>query len=326
VVKNPAVLEQIDKCSVGIFDKTGTLTYGEPKLTDQITANGFSKETTLALAAGLELYSKHPLARAILAQAKAEDLQIPQVQKISEPPGQGLSGSIAGHKVQIISRNKLRTSGILPPDQIPPHTGGLECFIIIDGCYAATYRFHDAPRSEGFSFVRHLRPKHRFDRIMIVSGDRESEVRYLAEQVGVAEVHARQTPEQKLEIVKNETAKKNTAYIGDGINDAPAMTAATVGIAIGAQNSDITAEAADVVVMDGALKKVDEFIHISHRMRSIALQSAVGGMLLSLGGMGFAAVGLLTPVAGAIAQEIIDVIAVLNALRAALAPKEISDI
>ena len=160
---------------------------------------------------------------------------------------------------------------------------------------------------------------------MILSGDRESEVRYLAEEVGISEIHAEQSPEQKLRIVRQETARAKTLYVGDGINDAPAMMAATVGMAIG-QNSDVTAEAADVVAMENSLKKVDEFMHISRRMRSIALQSAVGGMLLSLGGMMFAAAGYLTPVAGAISQEIIDVLAVLNALRGAFPPKLISDI
>jgi P-type E1-E2 ATPase len=159
---------------------------------------------------------------------------------------------------------------------------------------------------------------------MIVSGDREAEVRYLAEQVGISEIHAEQSPEQKLALVKQETAHAKTLYVGDGINDAPAMMAATVGMAIG-QNSDVTAEAADVVAMENSLRKVDEFMHISRRMRSIALQSAVGGILLSLGGMMFAAAGLLAPVAGAIVQEIIDVAAVLNALRAAFPPKVISD-
>ena len=116
---------------------------------------------------------------------------------------------------------------------------------------------------------------------MIVSGDRESEVRYLAEQVGITEIHAQKSPEEKLAIVRKETAAAKTLYVGDGINDAPAMMAATVGMAIG-QNSDVTAEAAGVVVMDNSLEKVDEFMHISRRMRIIALQSAVGGMALSM--------------------------------------------
>jgi P-type E1-E2 ATPase len=197
--------------------------------------------------------------------------------------------------------------------------------VAIDQRFAAALRFRDAPRAESVSFVAHLGPKHQFERVMIVSGDRESEVRYLAEEVGITEIHAQQSPEQKLALVRAETTKAKTLYVGDGINDAPAMMAATVGMAIG-QNSDVTAEAAGVVVMDNSLKKVDEFMHISRRMRIIALQSAVGGMALSVIGMIFAATGHLTPVAGAITQEVIDVLAVLNALRAAVPPKVIHDL
>jgi heavy metal translocating P-type ATPase len=324
IVKNPAVLEQITSCRTAIFDKTGTLTYGEPKLTEQLIAPGFAQNEVLTLAASLELYSKHPLARAILAAAKTKALQLQQASQVSEPPGQGLRGTVCGHEVQITSRGTLITQKVSGAEHLPPIIGGLECIVVIDGRFAAAFRLRDAPRAEGRSFIQHLGPKHQFQRIMIISGDRESEVRYLAEQVGINEIHSEQSPEQKLTIVRQETARAKTLYVGDGINDAPAMMAATVGMAIG-QNSDVTAEAADVVAMENSLKKVDEFLHISRRMRSIAVQSAIGGMLLSLGGMMFAAAGLLAPVAGAIAQEIIDVVAVLNALRAAFPPKTISD-
>ena len=324
VVKNPAVLEQITECRTAIFDKTGTLTYGEPKLTEQLMAPGFAQKEVLTLTASLELYSKHPLARAILAAAKEEGIQLRQASHVSEPPGQGLRGTVAGHEIQLTSRGKLLSQDVPGAEYLPPIAGGLECIIVIDGKFAATFRLRDAPRAEGRSLIQHLGPKHQFQRIMILSGDRESEVLYLAKQVGITEIHAEQSPEQKLAIVRQETAVAKTLYVGDGINDAPAMMAATVGMAVG-QNTDVTAEAADVVAMENSLKKVDEFMHISRRMRSIALQSAVGGMLLSLGGMIFAAGGYLVPVAGAIIQEIIDVLAVLNALRAAFPPKVISD-
>ena len=325
IVKSPVVLEQIAECRTAIFDKTGTLTYGEPKLTEQLIAPGFTQKDVLTLAASLERYSKHPLARAILAAAKAEDLPLQNATEVTEPPGQGLVGSVSGHQVQITNRGKSSGQGISGAEQIPPIAGGLECVVVIDQHYAAAFRFRDAPRAESLSFISHLGPKHHFSRVMIVSGDRESEVRYLAEQVGITEILAQQSPEEKLAIVRKETAAAKTLYVGDGINDAPAMMAATVGMAIG-QNSDVTAEAAGVVVMDNSLRKVDEFMHISRRMRVIALQSAVGGMALSVIGMGFATAGLLNPVSGAIGQEVIDILAVLNALRAALPPKVIHDL
>lgn len=325
IVKSPVVLEQIAECRVAIFDKTGTLTYGEPTLTEQLIAPGFEHKEVLTLVASLERYSKHPLARAILAAAKAAGVQLPEATEVGEQPGQGLRGIVSGHVLMITSRNKLQARSIAGSDQLPPLAGGLECVVVIDQRYAAALRFRDAPRAESRSFVKHLGPKHQFQRVMLVSGDRESEVHYLAEQVGITEIHAQQSPEQKLALVRAETAKAKTLYVGDGINDAPAMMAATVGMAIG-QNSDVTAEAAGVVIMDNSLKKVDEFMHISRRMRIIALQSAVGGMALSVIGMIFAATGHLTPVAGAIAQEVIDVLAVLNALRAAFPPKVIHDL
>jgi heavy metal translocating P-type ATPase len=325
IVKSPVVLEQIAGCRTAIFDKTGTLTYGEPTLTEQLIAAGFEQGEVLTFVASLERYSKHPLARAILAAATEHGLQLPEATEVSEQPGQGLRGTVAGHQLQITSRDKLAAQEIAGTDQIPPVGGGLECVVAINDRYAAALRFRDASRPESRSFVTHLGPKHRFHRVMIVSGDRESEVRYLAEQVGITDIHAQKSPEEKLAIVRKETGAAKTLYVGDGINDAPAMMAATVGMAIG-QNSDVTAEAAGVVIMDNSLEKVDEFMHISRRMRLIALQSAVGGMALSIIGMAFAATGHLSPVSGAITQEVIDILAVLNALRAAFPPSVIHDL
>jgi heavy metal translocating P-type ATPase len=325
IVKSPVVLEQIAQCRTAIFDKTGTLTYGEPKLTEQLVATGFEQKRVLTLVASLEGYSKHPLGRAITEAAKEQKLFVPQASAVSEPPGQGLSGTVDGHLVQITSRKQLIKQNPDNLAELPPVAGGLECIAVIDGKYAAALRFRDAPRAESSTFVRHLGPKHDIERVMILSGDRESEVQYLAEQVGITETYAQKSPEEKLAIVRKETAAAKTLYVGDGINDAPSMMAATVGMAIG-QNSDVTAEAAGVVIMDNSLEKVDEFMHIARRMRIIALQSAVGGMVLSLIGMGFAATGHLSPVNGAILQEVIDIVSVLNALRAAIPPKVIHDL
>jgi P-type E1-E2 ATPase len=219
------------------------------------------------------------------------------------------------------------TLGRLDPDAastLPSITGGLECVVVIDGRYGALLRFRDEPRPDGRRFITHLAPRHRFTRVMLVSGDRESEVRYLAEKVGITEVYASQSPEEKLALVRAETARAPTLFMGDGVNDAPALTAATVGVAFG-QASDVTAAAAGVVILDSSLGRVDELLHIGRRMRRVALESAVGGMAISLIAIGIAAAGYLPPVAGAITQEVIDVFAVLNALRTSTPPKVARD-
>ncbi len=324
IIKDPAVLEKIDTCRVAIFDKTGTLTYGQPKLTDVLPGPGFSREESLAAVASLERYSRHPLASAMVEAAESERLVLAEAVEVSERPGEGLRGVIAGRKIQVTSRKKLAAQSPALAESLPPLAGGLECVVLIDGAYAATFRFRDEPRSEGKSFVRHLKPRHGFDRVLLVSGDRESEVRYLADKVGITEVFASQSPEQKLALVRSETLKANSIFMGDGINDAPALTAATVGIAFG-QGSDVTAEAAGAVILESSLQRVDELLHIGRRMRTIALQSAVGGMALSVIGMLVAAAGYLPPVAGAIAQELIDVLAVLNALRTSMLPRTLTD-
>jgi heavy metal translocating P-type ATPase len=324
IIKDPAVLERIDTCRTAIFDKTGTLTNGQPQLTEVLCGPDFEEGEVVALVAGLERYSKHPLARAVLEAAQKAGVKLAEASEVSERPGQGLQGAVAGRRIEVTSRKKLAAQRPDLGEVLPASGDGLECVVVIDDCYAGVFRFRDRPRAEGASFIHHLWPRHRFDRVLLVSGDRESEVRYLAEQVGIREVFAGQTPEQKLEIVRTQTRQANTVFLGDGINDAPALTAATVGIAFG-QGSDITAEAAGAVILDTSLQKVDELLHISRRLRTVALQSAVGGMGLSVVGMAVAAAGYLPPVAGAVLQEVIDVLAVANALRVALPPQALTD-
>ena len=323
IIRNPAILEQVDRCRTLIFDKTGTLTYGKPLLVEILTAPGFRPEECLRLAASLEQYSKHPLAAAILSQAQEKHLMLAPVRLISEKPGEGLRGVAGEHVVQITGRNKAACLD-QPCASLPPPGSGLECLVFLDGRYAAALRFRDEPRPESRAFVSHLRPKHRAQKVILLSGDREPEVRYLAEAVGIGEIYAGKTPEEKLAIVTAETRLEKTLYVGDGINDAPAMMAATAAVAFG-HASDITAEAADAVLLEPSLAKVDELMHISRRMRGIALQSAVGGMALSMVGMIAAAFGHLAPVTGAVAQEVIDLAAVLNALRAAIPPAKKTD-
>lgn len=325
IIKDPTVLERLPTCTTAIFDKTGTLTYGRPELTEIVVTPGVNSNDILQQAASIERYSKHPLAHSILQAAEKAGLQLLEAQSVSEKAGLGLVGVVSGNEIHITSRKKLLEISPEIAGQLPQINAGLECVIMTNGKYTATFQFRDSPREEGQSFITHLGPNHQFSKIMLVSGDRESEVSYLAQRIGITETLSSQTPEQKLALVRAETAKAPTLFMGDGINDAPALAAATVGIAFG-QASSVTAEAAGAVIMENTLAKVDELIHISESMRRIAMQSAVGGMLLSAVGMVMAATGNLSPVAGAIAQEFIDAIAILWALRLTLQDKIETDI
>ena len=331
VIRDPAILERLDTCRTAIFDKTGTLTYGTPKLVDVVTFDGWSRADLLAVAASLESYSKHPLAAAVVQAAAEQSVRLLEVEELAEKPGHGLIGRVQRlngatdvHTVAITSRQKLPQVDPAGVEKLPAVAGGLECVVVIDGRTAGLLRFRDSPRADGATFVSHLKPAHGLTRVMLVSGDRESEVRWLADIVGIKEVHAGIQPEGKLRLVEEATKLAPTVFVGDGINDAPALAAATVGIAMGTA-SDVTSEAAGAVVMDSALERVDELFHIGRRLRNVALQSAVGGMAASLIGMGFAAAGLLSPAAGALLQEAIDVVAVLNALRVSWDPGSLSD-
>ncbi len=324
VIRDPALLEVAGSCRIAIFDKTGTLTYGRPAFVDLIIGEGFARDDVLQVMASLERYSRHPLAGSIVEAAKDSQLALLDATEVSEPPGQGLVGSIAGRIIRITGRSKLLAARPELATKLPPAVGGLECVVLINERFAGIARFRDQPRKRSRQFIRHLAEKHGFERVLLVSGDRESEVRYLADSVGIKEVFAGQSPEQKVEIVRRETVANKTVFVGDGVNDAPAIATATVGIAFG-RNSDVAAEAAGAVILDADLVRVDEFLHIGQRLRRIAYQSAIGGIVLSFFGMLLAAAGFLPPVAGAVVQEVIDVAAVLNALRTALPTDSLTD-
>jgi heavy metal translocating P-type ATPase len=320
IVKDPAALEQLTLCRTMILDKTGTLTYGRPVLSHEDYVPPYARDRVLPMVAAMERYSRHPLASAILRAAEQALYSLPDVEWIREEPGVGLRARVEDAEVLITNRVNAGRRFDLPPEQ----PTGLECVVVVDDHLAAVFRFHDVPRADSRGFIGHLGPKHGFTRVLLVSGDREPEVRRLADAVAIDEVYAETSPEGKVAIVRDETARARTLFIGDGINDAPALMAATVGVAFG-QHSDVTSEAARIVIVDTSLSKVDEILHISYRLRRVALESAIGGMLLSAVGMAFAAAGMLSPVAGAVAQEIIDLAAVSNALRTARQPSALTD-
>ena len=322
IIKDPSMLERISTARTMVFDKTGTLTYGKPTLSTIDVAEGFDRHELLALTSSAEQYSRHPLAVAVI-EATSDVPRLP-VERVAEIPGSGLEAVVAGRELLVTGRVAVARAYPDLVAQLPPEAAGLECVIIVDGGYAGTMQFRDEPRAGAREFIAHLNERHGVVRTLLLSGDRRSEVDYLAERVGLTEALAQVSPERKLQIVQAETALAPTVFLGDGINDAPAMTAATVGVAFG-KNNDVTAEAADAVVLDSSFERLDELMHIGRRLRRIALQTAIGGIALSAVGMLLAVAGLLPPIAGAIAQEVIDLLAIANATRVAMARRPMTD-
>jgi heavy metal translocating P-type ATPase len=320
IIKDPIVLERAHSCEVLITDKTGTLTVGEPSLVS-IQTKTVTEDEVLQLTASLEKYSKHPLAQPVIEAAAKRHILLQEASDVKEIAGQGLQGMVKGRRVSITGRRAV-SSDVAAVFQ--SSEAGLECIVLLDGAPEALLRFQDEARPESREFVSHLGPHHNFKDIILLSGDRDEEVRYLAQQMNITKLYAGKSPEEKVDIVRAETRKAQTLYLGDGINDAPALTTASVGVAFGPR-SDITSEAAGAVILEPSLRKVDQLLHISSHMRRVALQSAVGGMAVSVGGMFIAALGYLSPVGGAVLQEIIDLVAVGNALRASSLPKQHSN-
>lgn len=322
LVKDPSILEKISSCVTLIVDKTGTLTYGKPALREVICLGKWPRREIIQLAASLERFSKHPLGTAILKAATEEQIPLLNPEKVNEAPGRGLHGNIQDHEVALTSRSKLPNDVKAQVQNLP---AGMECILLIDGTPAGLMLFRDQPRFESKPFLKHVKSHHGFSSIVLLSGDRPSEVRYLADGLGISQVFGGKSPEEKLTIVRELTGRQNTLYIGDGINDAPAMMNATVGIALGV-NSDVTSEAAGAVVLQSTLASVDELIHLGDRMRRIALSSAIGGMALSAIGMAAGFAGVLAPMEGALLQEVIDLAAILNSLRMILPSAPLSDL
>jgi len=321
VIRDPAIMEQISKTTIVILDKTGTLTLGIPKITEIIANPPYMKSDILKYAASIERYSKHPLASAVVLAQNKQDIELQTVDTVCEKPGEGLVGYIKDKRINITSRRKYGEDKM----KNFPSSSGLECVVLVNEALAGIIQFHDAPRKDSREFITHLKSKHLVKRVLLVSGDRESEVKYLADLVGVDEIFSGQSPQQKVEIVKKLSLNNKTLFVGDGINDAPALAVAHAGVSMGHTN-DVTIQAAGAVILESSLRRLDELFHISARMRYIALQSAIGGMALSMLGMWLGFFGLITPVIGAIGQEVIDVFAILNALRSVVKPKTLSDI
>ena len=320
IVKGGAVLERIATCTTLLIDKTGTMTVGHPVLTEIVCADGSGAAgRVLQLAASLDQVSPHVLASAVVQSALEQKCELSLPEDVEEILGQGIRGTVTGHQVAV---GKASWSGVTGAPTWARSArrkarldGALTVFVGIDGVPAGVLVFDDPLRPDAARTLRSLR-RNGIARIVMVTGDRTEVAETIGAVIGVDEVLAERSPAEKLDTVRLETQRAPTMMVGDGINDAPALALADVGVALGARGATAASEAADVVLTVDRLDRLGEAAAIARRTRQIAIESMVAGMGLSLAAMGVAAVGLLPAVWGAILQEVIDVAVILNALRA----------
>jgi heavy metal translocating P-type ATPase len=321
VVKGGAALERLAQVATVLFDKTGTLTTGTPLVEAVETMEGFGADEVLRLAASLDQVSQHAVAGAVVAAARAAGLGLAMPESVEEVPGAGLRGVVEGRAVAVGGAGFLAGLGVVVPETGPvawlAAAAPAVAWVAVDGRAAGALLLADRIRPEAPRAMAALRSAG-IDRLVMVTGDRAGPAAAVGEVLGLDGVHAEQTPEGKIAVVRAERAARPGAVlmVGDGINDAPALALADIGVAMGARGAAAAAEAADVVLMVDRIDRIAAAIAIARRARGIALQSVAVGMGLSLVAMGVAAAGYLPPPAGAVLQEAIDVAVILNALRA----------
>jgi heavy metal translocating P-type ATPase len=319
VVKGGGVLERLARCTTLLLDKTGTLTAGRPAVESIISAGELSTNDLVHLAASLDQVSPHVLATAVVRAALGQDAQLELPEQVEEVPGRGIKGVVGGRAVTVGNAEWVGLSA-LPPwarkaRRRADVDGAMTVFVAVDGRPAGALVLDDPLRTDAARAIRSLRQQG-VTRVVMVTGDRHEVAQMVGAIAGVDDVLAEQSPEDKLDVVRSEHDRACTVMVGDGINDAPALALADVGVAMGARGATASSEAADVVLGVDRLDRVGEALAISRRTLAIALQSVIAGMAMSLVAMAAAAFGLLPAVWGAILQESIDVAVIVNALRA----------
>lgn len=323
IVRHGAALEGLSRVDTAVFDKTGTLTVGKPQVARVIAGDGSDLLTVLAKAAAVEQGSGHLLARVIVAEAEARGATLAMATALHETPGRGVTGEVAGEWVVVGSPDFVRER---LQERVPAAAGllatmesdatGLRAYVATAGGEVARIEFADQIRPELAPMFEALRALGLRD-LYLFSGDREENVRAIAEAVGISQFAGGLTAQDKASRVSAiEKGGRRVLMVGDGTNDAPSLSTATVGVALAGHGGGVVAEAADVVLLVDDPGRIPEAVEIGRRALFIARQSIGVGLGLSLVGMGFAAAGMLTPVAGALIQEAIDVAVILNALRA----------
>jgi heavy metal translocating P-type ATPase len=323
VVKSGGVLERLARCSTLILDKTGTLTAGQPAVTDVVCAGPLPPQEILSLAACLDQVSGHVLAAAIVHAAAEQDSPLVLPEAVEEVPGQGIAGTVRGRQVRVGRATWAGVCGdpgwVRTVRRRARLDGALTVFVAADGQPAGAIVLQDRIRPDARATIRAIR-RGGVTRIVLATGDRAEAAGPVGALTGVDEVLAALTPEGKLDVVRREQRRAPVIMTGDGINDAPALALADVGVAMGARGATASSEAADAVLTVDHLGRLGEVAALARRTRRIAQQSVLAGMGMSLAAMGAAAAGLLPAVWGALLQEAIDVAVILNALRALRPP------
>ena len=320
LAKGGGALDALARAHTVLFDKTGTLTVGGARLLSVEVAPGQDPDEVLRLGASLEQGSQHVLAKAVVAAAVDRGLKLQAPEQLKETMGSGLSGLIDGRKVTAGSRQMLPSNAGLSPWELrairrASWRSALIVFVAVEGRTIGALLLADELRADTPRAIRLLRDAG-IARIVMVTGDRAIAAQAIGAALDLDGVLADRIPSDKVEAVRTEQRLHPTIMVGDGINDAPALAVADIGIALGARGASASSEAADVVILADRLDRVGEAIMIAQRARQIALQSILAGMGFSLMAMGAATVGWLDPVPAAIVQEVIDVAVILNALRA----------
>lgn len=315
LIKGAKPLEALARIETMIVDKTGTLTEGRPKIVSIDTLTDLTPDEMLFFAAGIDQGSKHPIAQAIVASAQQKDMHLPVPTDLVEFPGEGMTGRIDGHDVVVGGVDfVMRLADGPRMAHSAQQNGAVMVALAVDGQLVGHIEMADTLRGGTIAFLKGLR-RIGMKRILLATGDRLSVAEAVTDGLDLDGVRADLTPDQKVLLVLSERKNGPVMMVGDGVNDAPALAAADVGVAMGARGTAASADAAEVVLLVDQLDRLLPGLEIARRSRRIALESVGIGIGLSFVGMIAAALGYLAPVQGAVLQEVIDVAVILNALR-----------